>query len=339
MKTAKAKQIAVRMMASCAAAASFLVSVPAMAAENNSNVKPVEISSHSRNGYFSGLEMVMNKNEETVIQAPASVKTGMVETEDGIRHYDAFGQMTTGLHEEDGEIRLFDEDGKMLTGLQKIDEETYLFSKEDGTLQKGETKLDDKTYYLQEDGRLLQGWQEKDGKKSYYKEDGSLTKDTVSEIDGKRYSFDKDGVMEVNVSKDGYNYGADGVGVKKPEPKPAPAAAKAAAAAPVANAGSYQAIANAALAQLGRYQDCTMLVTNSLRAVGINFHGWPLEYLSLGPTTSNPVPGDIIVYHGHVAIYIGNGQAVHGGWLGNQTVISTVACDRQFVAYVHPILP
>lgn len=97
----------------------------------------------------------------------------------------------------------------------------------------------------------------------------------------------------------------------------------------------YDKIASAALAQLGVYQDCTMLVTNSLKAVGINFHGSPAAYLSLGTVTDNPVPGDIIVYSGHVAIYIGNGQAVHGGWLGNQTVISTVECDRPFIAYVH----
>ena len=97
----------------------------------------------------------------------------------------------------------------------------------------------------------------------------------------------------------------------------------------------YDKIANAALAQLGVYQDCTMLVTNSLKAVGIDFHGAPVAYLSLGTITNDPVPGDIIVYQGHVAIYIGNGQAVHGGWLTNQTVISTVECDKPFVAYVH----
>ncbi len=76
----------------------------------------------------------------------------------------------------------------------------------------------------------------------------------------------------------------------------------------------YQRIADAALAQVGVYQDCTMLVTNSLAAVGINFHGAPAAYLNLGPLTNNPVPGDICVYQGHVALYIGNGQAVHGGW-------------------------
>ena len=52
----------------------------------------------------------------------------------------------------------------------------------------------------------------------------------------------------------------------------------------------YQRIADAALAQIGVYQDCTMLVTNSLAAVGINFHGAPAAYLSLGPLTNNPVP-------------------------------------------------
>ena len=101
------------------------------------------------------------------------------------------------------------------------------------------------------------------------------------------------------------------------------------------NQGNYasngaigSAIANAALAQLGRYQDCTMLVTNSLRAVGINFHGWPYQYLSLGTIVpySQAMPGDIVVYNGHVAIYIGNGMCVHGGWYGTQTVIYSIYC-------------
>lgn len=99
--------------------------------------------------------------------------------------------------------------------------------------------------------------------------------------------------------------------------------------------GFYQRIADAALAQVGVYQDCTMLVTNSLAAVGINFHGAPIEYLNLGTLTNNPVPGDICVYQGHVALYIGNGQAVHGGWLGHQTVVSTVECTNAFIGYVH----
>lgn len=97
----------------------------------------------------------------------------------------------------------------------------------------------------------------------------------------------------------------------------------------------YQTIADAAIAQVGVNQDCTMLVTNSLKAVGINFHGWPTDYMSLGTVTNNPVPGDICVYSGHVAIYIGNGQAVHGGWNGYTTTIYSVQCANPFIAYIH----
>lgn len=97
----------------------------------------------------------------------------------------------------------------------------------------------------------------------------------------------------------------------------------------------YQRIADAALAQIGVNQDCTMLVTNSLAAVGINFHGAPEQYLSLGTLTDNPVPGDICVYNGHVAIYVGDGKAVHGGWNGGTTVLTTVSCSQAFIGYVH----
>ena len=91
------------------------------------------------------------------------------------------------------------------------------------------------------------------------------------------------------------------------------------------------AIYQAALAQLGTFQDCTMLVTNALKAVGINFHDWPAGYMSLGTVVpaSQAQPGDLIYYANggtglaHIAVYAGNGQAVHGGWLGNQTALNT----------------
>ena len=112
----------------------------------------------------------------------------------------------------------------------------------------------------------------------------------------------------------------------------APAAAQAAApAAPAAAAsGTAATIAAAAYAQLGVMQDCTMLVTNALAAAGINFHDWPAGYLSLGRTVSaaEAVPGDLIYYAdggmglAHIAVYVGNGQAVHGGFFGNQTVVA-----------------
>jgi cell wall-associated NlpC family hydrolase len=133
--------------------------------------------------------------------------------------------------------------------------------------------------------------------------------------------------------------------VEVEEAEPAPAAVQPAAApkvtakvttasaptaAPAASAsGKGAAILSAAYAQLGVTQDCTMLVTNSLAAVGINFHDWPAGYLSLGRTVSaaEAQPGDLIYYAdggagmAHIAVYAGNGQAVHGGYNGNQTVV------------------
>ncbi|MDQ0675899.1 MULTISPECIES: NlpC/P60 family protein [Micrococcaceae] len=118
-----------------------------------------------------------------------------------------------------------------------------------------------------------------------------------------------------------------------PAAKPVVAAkvtASAPAAAPAASAsGKGAAILSAAYAQLGVMQDCTMLVTNSLAAVGINFHDWPAGYLSLGRTVSaaEAQAGDLIYYAdggagmAHIAVYAGNGQAVHGGYNGNQTVV------------------
>ena len=108
----------------------------------------------------------------------------------------------------------------------------------------------------------------------------------------------------------------------------APAAA---ATTQAASSNKGAAIYQAALAQLGTFQDCTMLVTNALKAVGINFHDWPAGYMSLGTVVpaSQAQPGDLIYYANgglgaaHIAVYAGNGQAVHGGWNGNQTVLNT----------------
>ncbi|WP_430297174.1 NlpC/P60 family protein [Sinomonas sp. B1-1] len=139
--------------------------------------------------------------------------------------------------------------------------------------------------------------------------------------------------------------------VEKPAPAPvaqaapqaqAPAPAKVQAAAstavqapapaPAAASGQGAAIAAAAYAQLGVAQDCTMLVTNSLAAVGIHYHGWPAGYLSLGRTVSaaEAQPGDLAYYANggmglaHIAVYVGNGMAVHGGWNGGTTALFSV---------------
>ena len=74
------------------------------------------------------------------------------------------------------------------------------------------------------------------------------------------------------------------------------------------------------------------MATNSLAAAGINYHGWPAGYLSLGRTVSQAEaqPGDLIYYAdggmgmAHIAVYVGNGTAVHGGWGGGTTALFSV---------------
>lgn len=84
-----------------------------------------------------------------------------------------------------------------------------------------------------------------------------------------------------------------------------------------------EGLAAAALAQLGVGQDCTDLVQNSLAAIGMTTrrdeggfdHGVGSFYqYGTTVTSGDYAVGDILVYGGHVAIYIGNGQAVGGGW-------------------------
>ncbi|WP_237759919.1 NlpC/P60 family protein [Arthrobacter alpinus] len=87
-------------------------------------------------------------------------------------------------------------------------------------------------------------------------------------------------------------------------------------------------IASAALAQLGVGQDCTALVRNALSAAGISWVGWPGDYLNKGRNISQgeAQPGDLIYYAdggvglAHIAVYIGNGQAVHGGYQGTTKI-------------------
>ena len=99
----------------------------------------------------------------------------------------------------------------------------------------------------------------------------------------------------------------------------------------VSSSSKGAAIYQAALSQVGAIQDCTMLVTNALKSVGINYHDWPAGYMSLGTivSASEAQPGDLIYYANggmglaHIAVYAGNGKAIHGGWLGNQTVVNS----------------
>ena len=109
--------------------------------------------------------------------------------------------------------------------------------------------------------------------------------------------------------------------------------------APVAsNKGA--ALVSAALAQVGIAQDCTAMVENALRAVGVAGVGdeSPYSLARFGTPVASAQPGDILIYADagagtpHVAIYIGNGQAVHGGFSGS-TVVTSANLGSGYTAY------
>ena len=94
---------------------------------------------------------------------------------------------------------------------------------------------------------------------------------------------------------------------------------------------------------IGQSMDCTALVSQALAARGINFHGWPEEYVNVPGghvvTDGSLQPGDILIYantggwnggahYDHVALYVGNGQAVHGGWNGHSVALASAMTEK-----------
>ena len=108
-------------------------------------------------------------------------------------------------------------------------------------------------------------------------------------------------------------------------------------------------IVKAALAQVGGKGICSSVAETAINAVGksawieetiTNEDGSTLTQSTLTPENftklgvsvgiSQMRPGDILYYTdggagvSHVAVYIGNNKAVHGGWLGNNMVVETI---------------
>lgn len=115
-------------------------------------------------------------------------------------------------------------------------------------------------------------------------------------------------------------------------------------------------IAEGALSLVGGHMDCTMLATLALQAgTGIYFHGWPEDYRNFPGAREvawgEAQPGDILVYRDgsgydmngpghadHVAIYIGNGKAVHGGWMGNNVAVASAVTSSGAPEHVYRVM-
>ena len=116
------------------------------------------------------------------------------------------------------------------------------------------------------------------------------------------------------------------------------------------------AIADGALSLVGGSMDCTMLATLALqKGTGIYFHGWPEDYRNfpgaVETSWGDAKPGDILVYRDgssydmngpghadHVAIYIGNGMAVHGGWNGGSVAIARAVTSQGIPEHVYRVM-
>lgn len=107
------------------------------------------------------------------------------------------------------------------------------------------------------------------------------------------------------------------------------------------------AIAATAKSLVGGRMDCVSLASRALAGGGIHFRGWPEAFLGLGTAVPSHAaqPGDIIVYkhtiganggrhYDHVAVYIGGGMAVHGGYKGRVAIAS--AYGGSGITFIRP---
>ncbi|MBE0010157.1 MULTISPECIES: LysM peptidoglycan-binding domain-containing protein [unclassified Arthrobacter] len=99
-----------------------------------------------------------------------------------------------------------------------------------------------------------------------------------------------------------------------------PIAPKSSSSVPASGVGA--ALVASAYGQLGAIQDCTILVEQALRSIGLNVGDLgPLQFDQYGTRVSTPAPGDLVVRPGHIAIYVGNGKVISSGMNGsNQTI-------------------
>ena len=91
---------------------------------------------------------------------------------------------------------------------------------------------------------------------------------------------------------------------------------------------------------------CTQIVQQALANAGVSdaYQLWPDQYAGqYGYYTNDPQEGDLLYYNNggrgvdHIAIYIGNGQAVHGNYEGKTVIASaylSTAASPQFIRVV-----
>ncbi|WP_303234119.1 C40 family peptidase [Holdemanella biformis] len=119
-----------------------------------------------------------------------------------------------------------------------------------------------------------------------------------------------------------------------PEQTPAPAPEETVTPAPEQTASSLGDRISSSAQELVGVTDglwCTQVVQQALANAGVSdaYQLWPDQYQGVyGYYTDSPLAGDLIYYNNggrgvdHIAIYIGNGQAVHGNYNGKTVIAS-----------------
>ena len=119
-----------------------------------------------------------------------------------------------------------------------------------------------------------------------------------------------------------------------PEQNPTPAPEETVTPAPEQTASSLGDRISSSAQELVGVTDglwCTQVVQQALANAGVSdaYQLWPDQYQGVyGYYTDSPLAGDLIYYNNggrgvdHIAVYIGNGQAVHGNYNGKTVIAS-----------------
>ena len=229
--------------------------------------------------------------------------------------------------------------------------------------------------YVNEDKTVAKGWQEIEGKSYYFSEDGTVNsskteKATTASVSSNITGEVKETVATASqeaVKEETEQKAAEVVETPAETPAPeqteTPAPEQTVTPAPeqTTPAPEVQAPAETpATSTLGQRISaeaqklvgvtdglwCTQVVQQALANAGVSdaYQLWPDQYAGqYGYYTNDPQEGDLLYYNNggrgvdHIAIYIGNGQAVHGNYEGKTVIASaylSTAASPQFIRVV-----
>ncbi|MDO5132579.1 MAG: NlpC/P60 family protein [Eubacteriales bacterium] len=221
--------------------------------------------------------------------------------------------LKNGWRTVNGKKYYFDGSGYAVTGFRIIGKRGCIFSAE-GVLLRGWIHYMDHWYYGGSSGRLKTGWRKIHGKHYYLSPEKYYRLTGLQTIGKKQYYFDSNGVQirkNQYINGEYYRFHKDGsiasIGKKDPSK----------------NKG--QQVVDYALKFVGNpYKwggssltdgaDCSGFVMAVYAHFGISLPHYDAAIRQCGRevgSLSSALPGDVICYNGHVAIYMGDNKIVH----------------------------